>query len=208
LADRSNQEWITALSAPGPGREAALADLRALLVRGLGYALANRSDVNTSDQEDFAQDALLKILDGLESFRGESRFTTWAQKIAVHVAFSELRRRRWRDVSLDGLVDAFEGSSLPRTWVDPDTDTEQQAVQRETLETLTRLIADELTDKQRKALVAVRVHGMPIAEVARKMGVKRNALYKLLFDARQRLKSRLLEKGFSIEEMLAAFDVG
>jgi len=206
LADRTNQEWLADLRRDGPAREAALADLRALLVRGLGFALANRSDVRPSDREDFAQEALLKILDGLDSFRGESRFTTWAQKIAVHVAFSELRRRRWRDVSLDGMVEAFEGSFLPRTWIDPEADTEQQAVQRETLKTLTQVIADELTDKQRTALVAVRVHGIPTAEVARKMGMKRNALYKLLFDARQRLQRRLQERGLSVEEILAAFD--
>jgi RNA polymerase sigma-70 factor (ECF subfamily) len=205
VADRSNDEWIAALSVPGPEREAALADLRALLVRGLGYALASKSDVRPSDHEDFAQDALLKILNGLKTFRGESRFTTWAQKIAVHVAFSELRRRRWRDVSLDGLVDVFEGGTLPRTWIDPEANTELQAVQRETIGTVSRVIADELTEKQRKALVAVRVHGMPAAVVAEKMGMKRNALYKLLFDARQRLKRRLLEKGLSVEEILAAF---
>ena len=205
MADRSNHEWMAALSVPGRERELALADLRALLVRGLGYALANKSDVRPSDHEDFAQDALLRILKGLGSFRGESRFTTWAQKIAVHVAFSELRRRRWRDVSLDGLVDVFEGSTLPRTWIDPEANTELQAVQRETMGTVSRVIADELTEKQRKALVAVRVHGVPAAEVAEKMGMKRNALYKLLFDARQRLKRRLLEKGLSVEEILAAF---
>ncbi|MDH4136346.1 MAG: hypothetical protein OEW09_06480, partial [Anaerolineae bacterium] len=50
----------------------------------------------------------VKILDGLDSFRGESRFTTWAQKIAVRVAFTELRRHRWRDVSLDEMTGSPE----------------------------------------------------------------------------------------------------
>ncbi len=36
--------------------------------------------------EDFVQEALLKILDNLASFRGDSKFTTWAQKIAVNFA--------------------------------------------------------------------------------------------------------------------------
>jgi RNA polymerase sigma factor (sigma-70 family) len=99
MKDRTNQEWLDDLR--GPGRDDALADLRAFLVRGLGYSLANRSDVDGALVEDMAQEALLKILDSLDTFLGESRFTTWAQKIAVRVAFTELRRHHWRDLSLE-----------------------------------------------------------------------------------------------------------
>jgi DNA-directed RNA polymerase specialized sigma24 family protein len=69
LVDRSNEQWIAALSQPGPEYDVALEDLRAILVRGLGYALSDRSNVRESDLEDFAQDALLKILKGLHTFR-------------------------------------------------------------------------------------------------------------------------------------------
>jgi len=112
LTKRSNDEWIADLSKPGPQRDVALTDLRALLVRGLGYALGDRPDVREANTEDFAQDALLKILDNLGAFRGESRFTTWAQKIAVRVALTELRRRRWSDVSLDKITETAEGDAL------------------------------------------------------------------------------------------------
>jgi RNA polymerase sigma-70 factor (ECF subfamily) len=74
------------------------------------------------------------------------------------------------------------------------------------LNAVRRLIAEELTDKQRTALVATRVHGMPIAEVARRMGSNRNALYKLLHDARQRLKKRMEAEGLSPQDVLAAFE--
>ena len=203
MTDRTNQEWLAALR--GPERDKALADLRALLVRGLRYALAGRSGVDDSILEDFAQDALLKILDGLDSFRGESRFTTWAQKIAVHVAFTELRRHRWRDVSLDEMTGSPDADFIPATLADPSAGPEQQAIQRTLLSTLRRIIATELTDKQRQALVAVRIHGVPLEEVARRMGTNRNALYKLLHDARQRLKKRMMAEGLSSQEMLAAF---
>ncbi len=62
--------------------------------------------------EDFAQEALIKILDNLDSFRGESHFTTWAQKIAVRVAFTELRRKQWRNVSLQDLVSRHEATKI------------------------------------------------------------------------------------------------
>jgi RNA polymerase sigma-70 factor (ECF subfamily) len=208
---RTNDQWLQDLSEPGPQQDEALADLRAVLVRGLGYALAKYGKVSESDLEDFAQDALLKILDALESFRGQSRFTTWAQKIAVHTAFTELRRRRWRDVSLEAVTgppDAEDTTAyLPTALADPSTSTEQQTTQNEILDILRRVIAEELTDRQRQALVAVRFHGMPMAEVARRLDTNPNALYKLLFDARKRLKQRMLARGLSTEDILSAFEL-
>jgi RNA polymerase sigma-70 factor (ECF subfamily) len=203
MIERTNQEWLAALR--GPERDEALADLRALLVRGLGYALAGHPGVDNSALEDFVQDALLKILAGLDSFRGESRFTTWAQKIAVRVALTELRRHRWRDVSLDEMTGSPDVDSIPDTLADPSAGPEQQAIQRMLLDTLRRIIATELTDRQRQALVAARIHGMPLEEVARRMGTNRNALYKLVHDARQRLKKRMMAEGLSPQEVLAAF---
>ena len=204
MTERTNQQWLTALQ--GPDRDEALADLRTLLVRGLRYALASWPNVDEATVEDLAQDALLRVLKGLDSFRGESRFTTWAQKIAVNVAFTELRRRRWQDISLDDLGASQDTDFMPDTLVDPSADPEKQALQRTLLDTLSEVIATELTDKQRQALVAVRIHGMPLAEVARRMGTNRNALYKLLHDARQRLKKRILAQGLSPQDMLAAFE--
>ncbi len=203
MKDRTDQEWLDDLR--GPGRDAALSDLRAFLVRGLGYALASHSDVDAVLIEDFSQDALLKILDNLDSFRGESRFTTWAQKIAVRVALTELRRHRWRDLSLESITDSQGLDFTPDFLVDPQAPPDQQAVQRLFLESLQRLISTELTEKQRQALVAVRIQGMPLEEVARRMGSNRNALYKLLHDARQRLKSRMEAEGLSPDDVLAAF---
>jgi RNA polymerase sigma-70 factor (ECF subfamily) len=203
MRERTNEEWLAALR--GPEQEEALADLRAFLVRGLGYALANRSDVDGQILEDFGQEALLKIRENLDSFRGESRFTTWAQKIAVNVAFTELRRRRWQDTSLDEMIAGQSLDFVPDLLVDRSAGPDEQAVQRMFMETLQRLIATELTEKQRQALIATQIHGMPLEEVARRMGSNRNALYKLLHDARQRLKRRMEAEGLSPQDVLAAF---
>ena len=203
MVQRTNEEWLEALR--GPQHDKALADLRALLLRGLRAALLGKGKVSEADLEDFGQVALLKIMAALDSFRGESRFTTWAYRIAIRVAFSELRRRRWRDVSLDDLTASPDSNFIPDTLADPAADPEQQTIQHMVLDTMRRVIAEDLTDKQRQALVAVRVHGMPLAEVARRMGTNRNALYKLLYDARQRLQKELSAKGLPPEEVLAAF---
>lgn len=205
MVERTNQEWLTALR--GPEREQALADLRSLLVRGLRYTLADRLNVTEADLEDFAQEALLKIMAGLDSFRGESRLTTWAHKIAVRVAFTELRRLRWKDVSLQDLIVRYdEGDFTPAALTDPAPSPDKRAIQQMLLATVQRLIAVELTDRQRQAMTAVMLGGMPLEEVARRMGTNRNALYKLLHDARQRLKKRMLAAGLSPQDVLAAFE--
>ena len=209
MVERRNEQWIAALSQPSTDEyDVALEDLRAILVRGLGYALADRSNVRDNDLEDFAQDALMKILKGLHAFRGESRFTTWAHKIAVRVAFTELRRRRWRDVSLDEMTESREGNTdfIPERLADPSIGPEQEAMQQAILGTLRQLIREELTGKQRQAMQSV-MKGMPLEEVARRMDTNRNALYKLLHDARRRLQERMLDEGLSAQDVMSAFEL-
>ncbi|MBE9523892.1 MAG: transposase, partial [Chloroflexi bacterium] len=69
------------------------------------------------------------------------------------------------------------------------------------------VIHEDLTDRQRDAILAVMAGGMPLEEVARRMGTNRNALYKLIHDARKHLKQQLLEEGLSMDEILSAFNI-
>jgi RNA polymerase sigma-70 factor (ECF subfamily) len=206
MIQRTNDAWLSTLREPGPARREALRDLRSRLVRGLKYAMADRPDVTEAHIQGFVQNALLKILENLDSFRGDSRFTTWAHKIAVHEAFDELRRKRWEDVSLDEMIERYEGDFTPSILDDPNPSPEQQVTQQTILETVKRLIDEELTERQRRAMVAVVLAGVPTTEVARRMNTNRNALYKLMHDARQRLKRRMEAEGISLEEALAAFE--
>jgi len=206
--ERTNEAWVAALKdSPDPQ---AVTDLRERLLRGLRYAL-KQYHVTESDLEDFAQDALVKVLDNVQTFRGESKFTTWAQKIAIRVAFSELRRKRWENIALqdmvpDELANEEAGDSSPLDWLASAEPTPELHVTQQSLRAmLAELIRNELTDLQRRALVAVVLHGMPIEEVARRMDTNRNALYKLLHDARQRLKARLESQGVSVDDVLEDF---
>ena len=209
MQNRTNAEWLSVLSGPDPGE--AIDDLRVTLVRGLRFALSSRVQGDLDMLvEDFAQDALLRILDKLDTFRGESRFTTWAQKIAVRVAFSEMRRQRWKDISLQDLMPADEdyGDFTPAVLSDPGPNPEQRTTQQAMLDMVMRLLTEELTERQREVMMAVMVGGMPLEEVARRMGTNRNALYKLIHDARKRLQKRLADEGMTPQEVLAVFDVG
>jgi RNA polymerase sigma-70 factor (ECF subfamily) len=204
MQERTNEQWLAELRGPNP--DEALADLYDLLVRGLRAALGGRADGVDANIGDFAQEALIKIVTNLDSFRGESRFTTWAKKIAMNVALTELKRRRWRDVSLQDLLD--RRTATGRGLADPQLTPEQVAFQNMVLANLRCTIDEELTDRQREAVVAVILEGMPIAEVARRMGTNQNALYKLLHDARKKLKLRMEAAGLTPQEVLAAFDEG
>lgn len=199
MTERTNEDWVRALGGTADG--AAVSELREVLRRGLSRALAGRAAADHGFIEDATHDGILKVLGGLATFRGDSRFTTWAVTVAVRVAFTELRRARWRDVSLDRLVEEAPAThpTAPPTETPPDA---RGAVLAE----LHRLIACGLTDRQRRALVA-ELKGVPQAEIAAQMGLTRNALYKLTHDARQGLRRGLEAAGIGGDEVRAAFDL-
>jgi RNA polymerase sigma-70 factor (ECF subfamily) len=204
MRERTNEQWLMELRGPNP--DGALADLYELLVRRLGAALGGYRGGLEANFGDFAQEALIKITGNLDSFRGESRFTTWAQKIAINVALTELARKRWRDVSLQDLFAKREAAD--RGPADTQLTPEELAFQNTVLGELRRIVDEELTDRQREAVVAVLLEGMPISEVAKRMGTNQNALYKLLHDARRKLKREMEAAGLSPQEVLAAFEEG
>lgn len=205
--DRDNATWLAELASAGErgsgdfGAQAALSDLRDALVRGLHRALAGRSGVDDAVFDDVAQDALVRILDRLGQFEGRSRFVTWATSIAIHMAMSELRRQRWRDVSLDALV--ADADFTPAAIVEPASHAEAERDQNEILDKMHEVIQSQLTDRQRTALVA-ELRGMPQDEIARHLGSNRNAVYKLTHDARRSLKRGLEAAGYDAAFVQAA----
>src|SRR5215203_1869693 len=134
MKERTNEQWLMELGEVNP--DEALADLYDLLVRGLRAAFGGCGGGVDANIEDFAQEAMIKITGNLDTFRGESRFTTWAQKIAMNVALTELKRRRWRDVSLQDLFARREAAD--RGPADTQITPEQLAYQNTVLQELRR----------------------------------------------------------------------
>ncbi len=205
----NDADWITQLKQPD--HSAALQELRLQLARSLTYALAAQVPPEQLQDvvQDFAQEATLRVLAALDSFRGESRFLTWATKVAVRLAFSELRRKRWRDVSLDELAEQ-EGNAQEANLAlaDPAPGPEQQVNREMLLALVQRLIDEELTAHQREALRAVLESDLPMDQLAVRLGTTRNALYKLIHDARRRLLRRLAQHGLTPAELLAVVGEG
>ncbi len=202
MTERTNDDWLRSLGGTGADDEAAVIELREVLRCGLRRALTGRAAADDGFIEDMTQEGVLKVLGGLTTFRGDSRFTTWAITLAVRVAFTELRRARWRDVSLDRLVEDTPARLPPA----PPSDDSPQDARQAVLAAMHRVIGTELTDRQRQALVA-ELRGMPQAEIADQMGLTRNALYKLTHDARQKLKRGLEAAGVTGDEVREAFEL-
>jgi RNA polymerase sigma-70 factor (ECF subfamily) len=157
--------------------------------------------------EDLAQDATLRVMENLDSFRGDSLFTTWATRIATRVAISDLRRARYKDFSLDEMTtngDLLPLTSNPVASSKPPSP-ERAAEQAEVLTKIQTALDDVLTPRQQQALIAVTVRGVPLEVVAEQMNTNRNALYKLLHDARRKLKTHLESQNISMDYVLNLF---
>ncbi len=211
---RTNQEWLNDLQASDSRQAAAVTDLRSLLLRTVLFIFSrNPSDLNSLAYievlqlaEDCTQEALIAILNHLADFRGDSQFTTWAYKFAVNTALMAARRERWKGVSLDQISSAEDGEF---DWVFEDksagTMPDQSVMQANVREMIQQVIEDELTDKQRQVLLLMVFQEMPMDEVVQRLGTNRNAIYKLLHDARRKIKSSLQARGFEVGEMVALF---
>jgi RNA polymerase sigma-70 factor (ECF subfamily) len=207
LVERTNEAWLKDLSSTGERQEDALRDLGRIIRAGLPYALSSwlpASDPNFDAlADDVVQETLLRVLDRLDSFEGHSKLSTWANKIAVRIALTELRRKRWQDRSLEEIL---EKAQNPQLIAEHKPNPERMAMQSDLLRHVQELIERELTEKQRTAMIALGVQGMPAEEVARRMGMTRNALYKLMHDARKRLKARLADEGLDMDDIMKAFE--
>ncbi len=215
MKQRTNEEWLHDLRARGPEQQAAINDLRDYLLRAVLYFFSqNPGDLYHLAREeieqvaeDLAQDALLTVLNHLDEFRGESKFTTWAYRSAINMSLVEARRQRWKNVSLDQLLSNTE---VPDFQFEDEnsTDPELAARQQEIWNVLREVIDQELTPRQREILNALAFEDVPMDLVTERFHTNRNAVYKMLHDARSKLKKSLEERGFAVGDILDAFEPG
>ena len=212
---RTNEEWLSDLRAEGETQEAAIADLRQLLLRAVLFFFSRnpgdfgglaREDI-LQRAEDCAQEALIAILNHLADFRGDSKFTTWAYKFAINIALMTARRERWKNISLDQFSSSDDDTLFE--WLQQDKSPrlapDRSVLQGEIGSLIREAIEHDLTDKQREVLILMVFHEVPMDEVVRRLGTNRNAIYKMLHDARSKLKRSLQARGFEVSETLALF---
>jgi RNA polymerase sigma-70 factor, ECF subfamily len=193
--DPESQAWVASLSAAGRERDDAVERLHALLLRAARFEVQRRRSsldgVVDVDQlaADAAHDALMAVLAKLGTYRGDSRFSTWAYKFALLEAAVKVRRRTWR-----GREVALEGEAWER-FPDAHAGPAGSAETSELMAAIHGGIRDALTPRQRLVLVAVAMEGVPIDVLAERLGSNRGAIYKTLHDARRKLRERLAREG-------------
>ena len=205
VADRMDSEsrrWLERLRAEGRERDAAIADLRELLLRAASFEVRRRcatmSQIRGGDQEDLAEqsagDAMVAILSKLDDFRGESQFTTWAYKFALYEAAAKIRKLAWQGRELP--LEAEDWPQVP----DPGPVPQAEVEMTDLLAAIRQEIESSLTAHQREVLVALALNEVPIDVLADRLGSTRGALYKTLHDARQKLRAALADRGLLIDQ--------
>jgi RNA polymerase sigma-70 factor (ECF subfamily) len=197
--DDASAEWLSALTGTGAAREAGLARLHGLLVRVAVRELRRREAgawISGRELDDLAHqaaaDAMLAILAKLGSFRGESRFTTWAYRFAILEVSSKLGRHYWRRHPAEHL-EAEDWDRLPdRLGAGPGEDAEHA----ELVKAVRQAVEETLTDHQRRLFVAVVLNEVPLDALVARLGTNRNAIYKAVFDARRKVRGYLVANGY------------
>jgi RNA polymerase sigma-70 factor, ECF subfamily len=189
--DAESRRWVAALAGAGREHDEAVEALHALLLRAARFEVARRGGGGDVDDlaHQAASDALMAILRKLHTYRGDSRFTTWAYKFALLEAAVRMRKRSWRDRELPLEEEGW--ARLADLRAAPDADAERA----ELLAAVCAGIADALTPHQRAVLVALTLNDVPIDVLAERLGTTRGALYKTLHDARRKLRARLERDG-------------
>jgi RNA polymerase sigma-70 factor (ECF subfamily) len=196
--DPESAEWLGALAGSGPQREAALARLHEMLLRIAQRECRRRGPrlrITGPELEDLAYqaaaDALVAITRKLGQFRGDSRFTTWAYKFVILEVSDKIGRHFWRNPGVP--LDAEDWDKLPdRFGLDP----AREAEWRDLLAALRRAVDTELSSRQRQVFVAIVVNAVPLDALVIELGSNRNAIYKMMFDARRKLRAALAANGY------------
>jgi RNA polymerase sigma-70 factor, ECF subfamily len=204
--DAESRAWVAGLRGAGPEYVRTLDRLHELLLRA-AFAEARRRrhfypEIGGAELDDLcrqsADDAVLAVTAKLDGYRGTSRFTTWAYAFAIFEVSVKLRRHAWRRGRIPTADEDATWDRLAQTGV---AETGIEAA--ELLLALRHAIAEELTPRQRTVFVAVALNEVEIDVVAGQLETSRGAVYKLLHDARKKLRRRLEQEGH-LEKMEAA----
>lgn len=198
---RENREWVRGLSATGDTHERVSRHLYALLLRAAlaeARRVGSRLRLAGPEVDDLAHqaaaDALLTITGKLRTFRGESRFTTWAYKFVIFAVAGKVNRHFWHRAGL--TLDDGDWNAIPARGVSP----EDWAEASDLANAVRHAVDEALTARQREVFVALVLDETPMNILADRLGSTHNAIYKTMFDARKKLRSTLVRGGYLPEQ--------
>ncbi len=193
--DLDSREWIRQLRDRGPAGVQAARRLHELLLRVSYTRLLHTRTICQQDVDEIAleaaDEALVAVLMHLDRFRGDSRFTTWACRLALNHVTAALRtRHRWRS-ELPAESDVITRAAGTRASV------ERHEEDLELLDVVCHAINGALSARQREVLLVLAIDGGSPDALAKRLGTSVGALYKSLHDARRRLRTHVAASGFA-----------
>lgn len=143
------------------------------------YSLVCRL-ASPAEADDLAQEVFIAAYKALPNFRGDSTFSTWIYRIAVHVCSHHLRKRRLDTTDLDEQEpDQYQGHNP-----------EHLAISGE-LQEQVRSAIEQLPYKLRLVVVLRDLHGLSYEEIAQIVGCPIGTVRSRLHYATQRLATVL-----------------
>jgi RNA polymerase sigma factor (sigma-70 family) len=196
--DGENRRWLRDLAAAGPAKEAACRELYPLLLRVAKSEARRRAQqlkLDGPELEDIAHqaaaDALIAVGERLDKFRGQARFTTWASKFVIFDVGTKINRHYWHRHEVP-----YEEEDWSKIASRFDLAPDDEAQVREFAEAISSAVEENLSERQRTVFVATVLNGMPMDVLADELGSTHNTLYKVLFDARKKLRAALVAGGY------------
>ncbi len=145
---------------------------------------------NMQDAQDVYQEAFIKAYTKISSFRFESEFSTWLNKITMNMAVNRYRQRKLRNwLSIEQKKENFENWDLPEKSSDilqPD----QSVTSDELMKNIHKSL-EKLSPQQRSVFVMKHLHGYKISEIAETLNVAEGTIKNQLFRATRKLREAL-----------------
>jgi RNA polymerase sigma-70 factor, ECF subfamily len=162
------------------GDQAAIASLVAEQQRYV-YSIAMSITKNPTDAADLTQDALIRFIRAIGSYRGETKLSTWLYRLVVNLGIDRMRRQGAPPIRLDD-----EGSDIDVASDDPIDDVAGVAERAEEAQ-IVRAAVSRLPDAQRLALTLHYFEDLRYEDIAEVMGVPLNTVKSHIRRGKERL---------------------
>jgi len=148
------------------------------------FTLALRFAKNREDAEEIAQDCFVKAYRSLESFKQESKFSTWLYTIVYTTAMTALRKKRIDTTSIDDEETYIQIENTPSGYDVNNAENKSRSFYVD--QAISQLTPDDAT------IITLFYKGeQSLEEIAQTLGIEANSVKVKLFRARQRLKEKL-----------------
>ena len=176
------------------GREAAYRELIRRYQRPV-FSLAYRMVRDRELAEDLAQETFIKVLNAIDSYRPEYKFSSWIFKIANNAAIDHLRRRSLNTLSLDGSPNASTPDAIEATTLQIGDGAENQldAVAAHELGAQIEAAIGQLRPEYRSCILLRHVDGRPYEEIAEMLDLPLGTVKTYIHRARNELRILLAD---------------